>query len=121
MFIGKEYIVKGKKVVITNFWYCQREIVDVEFSYDGKIYVMEKKEFLKKVEAEKNDHAVITKNKNGYEVLTSDHRHYIVVRQNGKFVYQKTNLNRAEQMCGELVHGVPDEIKKIFYELQKKI
>jgi hypothetical protein len=28
----------------------------VEFSYDGKIYVMEKKEFLKKVEAEKNDH-----------------------------------------------------------------
>ena len=53
MFIGKEYIVKGKKVVITNFWYCQREIVDVEFSYDGKIYVMEKNEFLKRLKPKK--------------------------------------------------------------------
>ena len=120
MHIGKEFIVKGKPAVITNFIYCLGEISDVEFSYNGKIYLMNKDEFLKKVEVEKNDHAVITQNKSGYEVLTSDHRHYVLERTVKGFDVRKTNLNKPEQMTGTLVHGIPAEIKKIFYELQRK-
>lgn len=62
---------------------------------------------------------ILTKSPYGYELLTSDNRHYIIVRQNGKVVYHKTNLNKVEQMCGELVHGIPNEIKSIVFKLQK--
>lgn len=63
---------------------------------------------------------IITKSKYGYELRTPDHRFYVIDKRNGKFNPYPLKIKNKDQMTGTEINYIPNEIKKIVFDLNKK-
>ena len=94
--------------------------VQVEILSNGSFFVVDVKKLLEAVEHEQpkeKKQLIITECKNGYQVKTSSGKMF-ALEFNGKN-YDITSLP-IQPMTGILVHGIPDKIKSIVFNLQKK-
>ena len=62
---------------------------------------------------------IIARSQYGYEVKTSDGRYYSLLRNGSKFSVNRIRAGNDYQLFGSLVHGIPNEIKTICFNLQK--
>ena len=117
----QKFIINGRHIEILNF-ICDNkgDTVQVEILSNGRFFVVDAKKLLEAVEHEQpkeKKQLIITECKNGYQVKTSSGKMF-ALEFNGKN-YDITSLP-IQPMTGILVHGIPDKIKSIVFNLQKK-
>ena len=118
----QKLIINGRHIEILNF-ICDNKgsTVQVEILSNGRFFVVDVKKLLEAVDEheqpKEKKQLIITECKNGYQVKTSSGKMF-ALESNGKN-YDITSLP-IQPMTGILVHGIPDKIKSIVFNLQKK-
>lgn len=63
---------------------------------------------------------IITVSKYGYELKTHDDRFYFLERNGKSFLVKPLKIKRVDQMGGTEINFIPNEIKSIVFQLNKK-